>query len=139
MITSWLKAGRHLGPDGARRTVLVGAGGIALICTIQHLGRLRLTSLGLLARDGEPIPDVDHIREHGWLLAEQVAAVYRVYVPVHPILIATPFTRIRPVEAPIGFTTSARWRVSAALTTLPAVLSGADVSQVVARLRALQN
>ena len=118
---------------------MVGAGGIALIGTIQHVGRLRLTSLGLLARDGEPIPDVDQIREHGWLLAEQLAGAHRAYVPVHPILIATPFTRIRPVEAPIGFITSTRWRVPAALSALPALLSGADVAQVAARLRALQN
>lgn len=114
---------------------MVGPGGIALICTIQHLGRVRRTSLGLLARDGEPIPDVDHIREHGWLLAERLAAAHRAYVPVTPILVATPFTWIRPVEAPIGFITSARWRLSAVLTALPVVLYGFDVSQVAARLR----
>jgi hypothetical protein len=82
--------------------MLVGPGGIALTCTIQHLGRLQVTSLGLMDRSGEPIPDVARIREHRWLLAEQVAMAHRSYVPVAPILIATPFTRISILEPPIG-------------------------------------
>jgi|GEM_PF-2515882 len=135
-MTSWVKAGRSLGPDGAHRRVLVCSGGIALICTIQHVGRVQLTSLGLLNRAGEPIPDVAHIREHGWLLAEQFAATHRSYVPVTPVLVATPFTRVRAGEPPIGFTVTTRWRIGAVLADLPTVLTAADLTLVTARLRA---
>ena len=131
-----MRAGRSLGPDGAQRRVLVGPGGIALVCTIQHLGRVRLTSLGLLNRAGEPIPDVAQIREHGWLLAEQLATTHRSYVPVTPLLIATAFTRVRAGERPIGFTVTNRWRIGTVLASLPTVLTAADMSLVTARLRA---
>jgi hypothetical protein len=135
-VTSWVKGGRSLGPDGAHRRIQVGPGGIALICTIQHLGRVRLTSLGLLNRRGEPIPDVPQIREHGWLLAEQFASRHRSYVPVTPILIAAPFTRVRAGEPPIGFLVTTRWHVGALLADLPTVLTAVDVNIVAARLRA---
>ena len=114
----------------------MGPGGIALICTIQHLGRVRLTSLGLLNRGGEPIPDVAQIREHGWLLAEQFARTHRSYVPVTPILVAAPFTWVRAGEPPIGFIVATRWHVGAALAELPTVLTAVDVNLVTARLRA---
>ena len=135
-MTSWVKGGRSLGPDGAHRRIQVGPGGIALICTIQHLGRVRLTSLGLLNRGGEPIPDVAQIREHGWLLAEQFARTHRSYVPVTPILVAAPFTWVRAGEPPIGFIVATRWQVGAALAELPTVLTAVDVNLVTARLRA---
>jgi hypothetical protein len=128
--------GRSLGPDGANRRVLVGPGGIALVCAIQHLGRVRLTSLGLLNRAGEPIPDVAQIREHGWLLAEQFASTHRSYVPVTPVLVAVPFTRVRAGEPPIGFTVTTRWHAGAVLADLPTVLTLADMTLVTARLRA---
>jgi hypothetical protein len=131
-----VKAGRSLGPDGAYRRVLVCSGGIALICTIQHVGRVQLTSLGLLNRAGEPIPDVAQIREHGWLLAEQFATAHRSYVPVTPVLVATPFTRVRAGEPPIGFTVTTCWRIRAVLADLPTVLTAADLTLVSARLRA---
>jgi hypothetical protein len=116
--------------------MLVGPGGIALTCTIQHLGRLQVTSLGLLDRSGEPIPDVARIREHRWLLAEQVAMAHRSYVPVAPILIATPFTRISLLEPPIGFTVCVPWRVSSALSALPVLLAPAEAARLAARLTA---
>jgi hypothetical protein len=135
-VTSWVRSGRSLGPDGAHRRVLVGPGGIVLICTIQHLGRVRLTSLGLLNRAGEPIPDVPQIREHGWLLAEQFATTNRSYVPVTPVLVATAFTQVRAGEPPIGFTVTTRWRIGAVLADLPTVLTAADIALVTARFRA---
>jgi len=135
-VTSWVKGGRSLGPDGAHRRIQVGPGGIALVCTIQHLGRVRLTSLGLLNRGGEPIPDVAQIREHGWLLAERFASTHGSYVPVTAILVASPFTRVRAGEPPIGFIVTTRWRVGAVLADLPTVLTAVDVSLVTARLRA---
>ena len=131
-----MKGGRSLGPDGAHRRIQVGPGGIALVCTIQHLGRVRLTSLGLLNRSGEPIPDVAQIREHGWLLAEQFATTHRAYVPVTPILVAAPFTRVRAGEPPIGFVVTTPWQVGAVLADLPTVLTAVDLSLVTARLRA---
>jgi hypothetical protein len=135
-VNNWVRAGRSLGPDGAHRRVLVGPGGIALICTIQHLGRVRSTSLGLLNGAGEPIPDVAAIREHGWLLAEQFATAHQSYVPVTPVLVATPFTRVRAGEPPIGFTVTTRWHIGAVVADLPTVLTQADMTLVTARLRA---
>ena len=135
-VTSWVKGGRSLGPDGAHRRLRVGPGGIALICTIQHLGRVRLTSLGLLNRGGEPIPDVAQIREHGWLLAEQFATAHRSYVPVTAVLVATPFTRVQAGEPPIGYIVTPAWHVGAILADLPTVLTAVDVNLVRARLRA---
>jgi len=114
---------------------MVGPGGIALIGTIQHIGRVRLTSLGLVSWAGEPIPDVAQIREHGWLLAEQRANDEPCYVPVTPILIATSFTRIRPGEPPIGLRVTPRWRLAAVLTGLPTVLTVAGQAVVCERLR----
>lgn len=134
-MTRWVSVGRGTGPDGTRRRVLVGPGGIALTCTIQHVGRLQVTSLGLLDRSGEPTPDVAGIREHHWLLAEQVAMDHRSYVPVAPILIATPFTWISLLEPPIGFTVTAPWRVTRALSALPVVLEPAEAARLAARLR----
>jgi hypothetical protein len=135
-VTDWARGGRSLGPDGAHRRIRVGPGGIALICVIRHLGEVRLTSLGLLNRAGEPIPDVTQIREHGWLLAEQFATTHRSYVPVTPILVAAPFTLVRAGEPPIGFVVTTPWQVGAVLADLPTVLSAVDLSLVTARLRA---
>ena len=137
-MTRWVRAGGSLGPDGAHRRVLVGPGGIALTCAIRHVGRVRLTSLGLLDRAGEPIPDVAAIREHGWLLAEQFATTHRSYIPVTPVLVATPFTAVQAGEPPIGFTVTTRWRIGAILADLPTVLTAADISIGTARLRAGQ-
>ena len=134
-VTRWVSAGHSLGPDGVRRRVMVGPGGIALIGTIQHIGRVRLTCLGLLSWAGEPIRDVAQIREHGWLLAEQRATGEPCYVPVTPILIATSFTRIRPGEPPIGLRVTPRWRLAAVLSGLPTVLTVANQALVCARLR----
>ena len=135
-VTSWVRGGRSLGPDGAHRRIQVGPGGIALICAIQHLGRVRLTSLGLLNRAGEPIPDVAQIREHGWLLAEQFATTHGSYVPVTPVLVAAPYTRVRAGEPPIGFVVTTPWKVGAVLADLPTVLTAVDLRLVTARLRA---
>lgn len=135
-MTRWVRAGGSLGPDGAHRRVLVGPGGIVLTCAIRHVGRVHLTSLGLLDRAGEPIPDVAAIREHGWLLAEQFATTHRSYIPVTPVLVAAPFTRVRADEPPIGFTVTGRWRIGAVLADLPTVLTMSDVTLVTARLRA---
>ena len=115
---------------------MVGPGGIALICAVRHLGRVQLTSLGLLDRAGEPTHDVSAIREHGWLLAEQFATAHGSYVPVTPVLVATPFTWLRPDEPPIGFTVTTRWGVGAVLADLPTVLNAADRTLVAVRLRA---
>ena len=115
---------------------MVGPGGIALICAVRHIGRVKRTSLGLLDRAGEPIPDVSAIREHGWLLAEQFATTHRSYVPVTPVLVATPFTQVRADEPPIGFAVTTGWHVGAVLADLPTVLTTADVTLVAARLRA---
>lgn len=114
---------------------MVGPGGIALIDTIQHIGRVRLTCLGLLSWAGEPIRDVTQIREHGWLLAEQRATGEPSYVPVTPILIATSFTRISPGEPPIGLRVTPLWRLAAVLTGLPTVLTIENQTLVCARLR----
>ena len=131
-----MRVGRSLGPDGTNRRVLVGPGGIVLICTIAHLGRVHVTSLGLLDRAGEPIPDVDQIRDHGWLLAEQFATAHRSYVPVSPVLVAAPFTRLRAVEPTIGVVVTTSGYLAVVLSELPTVLSPADLHLVAVRLRA---